>query len=161
MIILDFGCKKNKIKGAIGVDIDPNSSADKIHDLEKFPYPFPDNSADLIFAKHILEHLQNPRVLVQEAFRILKPGGKLIMEVPHRTSYVAYSDLEHNRYFSYYTFRSLVGEENFKKLKITIKFYKIYRFFGIQKLFNKFPEQYERFWAHHFPAELLIAEWQK
>jgi predicted SAM-dependent methyltransferase len=161
MVILDFGCKKNKVKGAIGVDINSDSDADVIHDFEKKPFPFPDNSADLIYAKHILEHLNNPCILVQEAIRILKPGGNLIMEVPHFSNYVAYSDLEHKRYFSYFTFRSLLGEEQLKKTTRLIRFYKTFRFFGLQKLFNKYPEQYERFWTYLFPAETIIAVLEK
>jgi len=76
-------------------------------------------------------------------------------------AYVAYSDLEHKRYFSYFTFRSLLGEEQLKKTTRLIRFYKTFRFFGLQKLFNKYPEQYERFWTYLFPAETIIAVLEK
>jgi hypothetical protein len=49
MKILDVGCGKNKRKGAIGIDIDPNSDADVIHDLNIFPWPFNDNELILYY----------------------------------------------------------------------------------------------------------------
>ena len=37
--------------------------------------PFEDNSIDLIVCLQVLEHVSNPRLVIQEAFRVLKPGG--------------------------------------------------------------------------------------
>ena len=80
--VLDLGCSRRKIPGAIGVDISPDSQADVLHDLNKSPYPFSDNSFDEIFAKHIIEHLDKPEVLIKEIFRLLKPGGTAFIETP-------------------------------------------------------------------------------
>ena len=33
--VLDVGCSRNKVSGAIGIDIDPKSQADIIHDLNQ------------------------------------------------------------------------------------------------------------------------------
>ncbi len=41
--ILDVGCGANKYEGAIGLDNNPRTAADVIHDLGQVPYPFPDN----------------------------------------------------------------------------------------------------------------------
>jgi len=66
MRILDLGCGKRKYQSknlkdeVIGVDVDKNSQADVIHNLDKFPYPFQNNEFDLVYASHILEHLDNP-----------------------------------------------------------------------------------------------------
>ena len=51
--ILHLGCGFNKITGSIGVDINPDSAADVIHDLNNFPYPFKDNRFDRIIAENI------------------------------------------------------------------------------------------------------------
>lgn len=161
IIIIDLGCKKSKTKGAIGVDINPDSQADVIHDLETTPYPFPDNHADLIFAKQILEHLNNPKTLIQEAYRILKPGGKLVVEVPHFSNSFSYGDPEHKRFFSYFTFDFLFNKEQLKKITRKICFYHTFRFFGLQKLFNKYPDKYEKFWAGMIPAENIVVELKK
>jgi len=44
--------------------------------------PFPDEAFDVIVLSHILEHLREPRNLVAEAFRMLRPGGLLVVGVP-------------------------------------------------------------------------------
>ena len=43
MKIFDVGCGANKTEGAIGLDHNPRTNADVIHDLGELPYPFPDN----------------------------------------------------------------------------------------------------------------------
>ena len=53
-----------------------------IGDIEKSPLPFPSSSFDVIFSKSVVEHLSDPAVYFSEAFRLLKPGGKLITMTP-------------------------------------------------------------------------------
>lgn len=47
----------------------------------------PDNSYDVVHASHILEHLVDTKTALQNWYRILKPGGYLIVLVPHRDLY--------------------------------------------------------------------------
>ncbi|MFA6244588.1 MAG: class I SAM-dependent methyltransferase [Candidatus Hydrogenedentales bacterium] len=44
--------------------------------------PFADDSFDVAFASHIIEHLDDPRGLLRELNRILKPGGTLRLACP-------------------------------------------------------------------------------
>ena len=44
--------------------------------------PFADESIDVLFMCEVLEHLNNPSLAVGEAFRVLKPGGRLFVDVP-------------------------------------------------------------------------------
>ena len=45
---------------------------------------FADNSVDVISSFHCMEHLHSsPRLVLQSAMRVLKPGGKLVIEVPN------------------------------------------------------------------------------
>jgi len=44
--------------------------------------PFPDATFDVIVCSHILEHLSKPQNLVAELFRMLRPGGLLVVGVP-------------------------------------------------------------------------------
>ena len=80
---LNLGCGRFPKKGYINLDIDPNAKADIFHDLSKFPYPLKNSSFALIEADHILEHLSDISEAMKELHRILKPGGKLIIRVPH------------------------------------------------------------------------------
>ena len=47
----------------------------------------PDHSFDTVYSFHLLEHLQYPQTALRNWFRILKPGGWLIVGVPHRDLY--------------------------------------------------------------------------
>ncbi|MCX7747171.1 MAG: methyltransferase domain-containing protein [Clostridia bacterium] len=50
-------------------------------------YPCKDNSFDVIFFNHVLEHIQNDEKALKEVFRILKPGGLLILGVPNEGAF--------------------------------------------------------------------------
>ncbi|NIO22955.1 MAG: methyltransferase type 11, partial [Candidatus Aenigmarchaeota archaeon] len=55
MKVLDVGCGKKKHPGSIGIDIRPDSDADKVCDFDK-GIPYPDNSFDKVILHHSLEH---------------------------------------------------------------------------------------------------------
>jgi len=46
--------------------------------------PFPDNSFDVVHTSHVFEHLDDPLKAAKEAWRVLKPGGLLFVEVPNQ-----------------------------------------------------------------------------
>jgi hypothetical protein len=82
---LNLGCGTNKIDGYINVD--RAHGPDVVHDLESFPWPWPDSSVEEIRAHHILEHLgRTPEGFVgimKEMYRVCAPGAKLDIVVPH------------------------------------------------------------------------------
>lgn len=47
--------------------------------------PFEDNSFDVILCNHVLEHIPNDTKAMQELYRILKPGGMGIFQIPQDT----------------------------------------------------------------------------
>lgn len=51
------------------------------------PLPMPDSSFDAVVAAEVIEHLENPRVMVRELFRLLKPGGVVILSTPNNESW--------------------------------------------------------------------------
>ncbi|NVK04331.1 MAG: methyltransferase domain-containing protein [Flavobacteriia bacterium] len=48
-----------------------------IHDI-----PFEENTFDVVFCNHVLEHVDDDQQCMRELCRILKPGGLAIMQVP-------------------------------------------------------------------------------
>lgn len=44
--------------------------------------PFEDDSYDVIFCNHVLEHIPDDTKAMQELYRILKPGGMAILQIP-------------------------------------------------------------------------------
>jgi len=94
---LNFGCGQFRKEGYINIDFNPATEPDILHDLEKFPYPFEDESIDLVEADHVLEHFHNPLWAMKEVWRILKPGGRIIIKVPHFSR--GFSHADHKRGF--------------------------------------------------------------
>ena len=50
--------------------------------------PFADNSFDLVFAHGVVQYTANPRQLVSECRRVLKPGGEAVFQVYNRMSWL-------------------------------------------------------------------------
>jgi len=127
MKILDFGCGNNKAGGSIGIDRDPNSQADIIHDLEKFPYPFEDNTFDLIICNNILEHLQPLIKVLEELYKISKPNALIKIRMPHCSPCSAWADITHVRAFNTKAWRKInkgYYSAKFKFEPVTIKLIK-------------------------------------
>jgi len=60
-------------------DLDP---AKAMIPLDLMQIPFADNSFDVIYCSHVLEHVPDDRRAMRELFRVLKPGGWAILQVP-------------------------------------------------------------------------------
>ena len=56
MRILDLGCGDNKVVGSIGLDCADLPDVDIKHNLQSFPYPFKNESFELIYLRHVIEH---------------------------------------------------------------------------------------------------------
>jgi len=44
--------------------------------------PFPENRFDVLICNHILEHVPEDRIAIQELYRVLRPGGFGVLQVP-------------------------------------------------------------------------------
>lgn len=89
---LNLGCGNDYIDGWVNVDFYDDSKCDLVHDLEKFPWPWEDNSVSKISIKHTLEHLgADWKVyikILQEMYRICEDDAEINVIVPspwHRT----------------------------------------------------------------------------
>jgi len=68
----------------IAVDWDGSfheTKADIAADLNQ-PLPIKSELADTVVSLSVMEHLCEPQTMLNEAFRILKPGGGIILQVP-------------------------------------------------------------------------------
>ncbi|MDY0060136.1 MAG: methyltransferase domain-containing protein [Myxococcota bacterium] len=54
-----------------------------VHEGRAERLPWPDGCADVVTLWHVLEHSPAPTVALAEAYRVLRPGGVLAVEVPH------------------------------------------------------------------------------
>lgn len=96
-LLLDIGCGNNKQPDHTGIDISPDCGADVIHDVRITPWPFEDNSVEGIFCNHFFEHLTGEERMrfMNEAFRVMKVGAELKINVPAPWSDRAIQDPTH------------------------------------------------------------------
>jgi len=93
--ILDIGCGDGVLLSLIknatlyGIDLDKDSLSyaatkvkAKLVQATADKLPFKANFFDVVLATEIIEHLEQPEKLIQEAKRVLKPSGCLILTTP-------------------------------------------------------------------------------
>jgi SAM-dependent methyltransferase len=83
---------RGKAKRICGIDLDPrvvdNPFLDEGQVCDANSIPYPDNSFDVIFSDNVFEHLEHPELVLKEAARVLKPGGRLLFKTPNRMHYM-------------------------------------------------------------------------
>lgn len=111
-VVLELGCGPSKTPGRIGIDVLELDGVDIVADInEGFPF-LPDHSMDEIHSKSLFEHVENLPVLMREIVRVLKPGGKNYLFVPHFSNPYYYSDYTHTKFFGLYTFYYFADTQN-------------------------------------------------
>jgi SAM-dependent methyltransferase len=73
------------------VTIDLDSPLADVH-ADITDLPFPDESFDLIVCLHVLEHVPNDRKAMREFYRVLRPGGHAVLQVPPSPLPVTFED---------------------------------------------------------------------
>lgn len=94
----------------------PNRKKNASMLADEFSLPLPDSSMDRIILVHELESAGDPADLMQEVWRVLAPGGRLIMVVPNRHGVWARFDrtpFGHGRPFSRTQLLALLKKHQF------------------------------------------------
>jgi SAM-dependent methyltransferase len=86
--------------------------------------PFQDSEYDIILCNHVLEHIPDDTKAMQELYRVLKPGGMAILQIPQDLSRaVTFSDdsivdqKERASIFGQYDHVRIYGRDYFDKLR--------------------------------------------
>jgi SAM-dependent methyltransferase len=128
--LIDIGCGKmpyreyllenSNIINYIGLDIktakvyDTNISPDYTWDGIKMP--FENNQYDCAIATEVLEHCPDPKVILKETYRILKPGAPFIFTVPFLWPL---HEVPHDEYrYTPFALNRILDECGFKKIEI-------------------------------------------
>ena len=120
--LVDLGCGrvplyaayKARVMSITCVDwantLHPNPHLDLEQDLNG-PIALPDASFDTVILSDVLEHIRKPEQLVGEIFRVLRPGGHVLLNVPF---YHGLHERPHD-YFRYteYALRSMAEDAGF------------------------------------------------
>ncbi len=134
MKILEPGCGRGehlRIFQDLGLDVygldlspeAPSLASDLdigVCNLETEALPFPDNHFDVIYSKSFLEHLREPGSFLEEAYRVLKPGGLLLSMVPDWESQykIFYDDYTHVRPFTMVSLKNIKLVTGFEKVEV-------------------------------------------
>ena len=85
--LLDLGCgsrpferASSKLDAWVGLDLPDNPLADLHGPADAIPMG--DGSVDTILCSQVLEHVDEPSIVLAECHRVLRPGGSLILSVP-------------------------------------------------------------------------------
>ena len=81
-IRINLGAGDTKLDGFLSVDIDPRVLPDVVSTIDKLP--FKTGTIAEISAYHVIEHVYywEAEITLREWFRVLEPGGKIVIECP-------------------------------------------------------------------------------
>lgn len=103
-LVVDVGCGAQPYRGLVpagtryqGIDtLDAKAHFDyEVPDTKYYSgdrWPIEDGTVDLLLCSEVLEHVLDTAVFLREAFRCLRPGGRLVLTVPFaaRWHYIPY-----------------------------------------------------------------------
>jgi 2-polyprenyl-3-methyl-5-hydroxy-6-metoxy-1,4-benzoquinol methylase len=158
--VLDIGCGRGLILSmaksegweACGLEFSDESAAyarnelgldirtGNIKDAE-----FLDGDFDVVTIWHVLEHMENPVGTIKECYRILKPGGLLLISLPNMRSMQSvmtgrhwfHLDIPYHLYhFNTENLKRLLNEHSFKIMKVSHFSFEFNPFGFLQSLLN-------------------------
>jgi len=102
---LNVGCGNNIMEGFVNIDSADLPGVDINCNLEYARIDLPDESVELFFLSHILEHIHNTLGLMEELYRLAIPDAAMIIKVPYGSSDEAWEDQTHVRAYFPGSFR--------------------------------------------------------
>ena len=168
---LDVGCGGRKLPGAMGMDILHLPGVDVVHSFNTVPWPFKDGAFDLVLMNHALEHVGDVVAVMNELHRVLKPGGRVVVQVPYFRCIDAYNDPTHAHFFTACTLDYFIEGSGLSKYAYSNKlFIKKGFWYGwphrsrnplrqtLKIFMHKHPNFYDQFLSLVIPTECLTWE---
>lgn len=164
---LYIGCGKDIRKGYINLDCVKLPGVDVVHNLDKYPWPFKDNTFEEVYCVNVLEHLESIVKPMEEIWRISKNSARIIIKAPIFPGIGAAADPTHKQFFSFLTFNYFRPEDGlnyyskarFRIIKRKIIFHQYLKpltwFFNLSEKMQKF---YNTFLSFLIPAYTLYFE---
>lgn len=114
-INLDLGCGPEKLNHAIGIDNKIMTGVNIVADIARLPIK--SNIADNIFLLNVLEHFDNPHLVLEEIYRVLKKEGKVLIRLPNIGTFSAHGDPTHKCLWDCYGWKRILSGY-FKKIEV-------------------------------------------
>ena len=100
---LEIGCgvKRPERRSFIGLDRYPLPGVDVVCDLDSGgALPFRSDQFDIVYASHVLEHVQDLQGTMEEVDRVCRPGGQLCILAPSGNSTLNRANPSHRHDFN-------------------------------------------------------------
>jgi SAM-dependent methyltransferase len=130
--LLDLGCGRGDSQAMlreqlrtdfhwIGLDIADSpevrlrvAKGEHFYTYDGIHIPFRDHSIDLVYSHQVFEHVREPRSLLQEVYRVLRPGGFFVGSTSHLEAFHSRSVWN----YTPYGFAELIHEAGFGSVKV-------------------------------------------
>ena len=164
--VLNLGCGRKRVPGAVNLDRTAASAPDVVHDLDVQPWPFDDDRFDRVYAFDVIEHLADVVAAMEELHRICRDGASIEITVPHFSSGNAFTDPTHRHFFSRFSFDyfdpahefGFYSAARFRVARSNLIFEPTLTNRIVGRLANRYPKRYEARWAWMFPAWFISVE---
>lgn len=151
-VVVDLGCgnmpykslilAEGRVTKYISIDLEQSDYYQNQPDLswDGNTIPLPDESADILLATELFEHIENPVSLVKEIRRVLKKGGMLIGTTPF--FWIIHEAPNDYRRFTPFGLQNILQQAEFKKVSVYAcggwqlslgQFLSMYAGFGVNK----------------------------
>jgi len=169
--VLNLGSgKRQDASSAVSVDIASVIRPDVLHDLNKYPWPFEDDTFDAVRCIDVVEHLDDIVKAMEEIHRVSRSGGRVMITTPHFSCANSYTDPTHRYHLGFFSFDYFTGENQwdfytrarFRKVKADLVFYPRAKNKLVWRVANRWPAFYEEHlawilpaWYMHFELEVV------
>lgn len=115
-LTVELGCgPRKRYPRSIGIDAIAYDGVDIVGDAMEALRALPAGCADLVTSSHFLEHVPDVGSFLDEMARVVRPGGRIEVIVPHFAHPYFSSDPTHTHRFGLYTFSYLTEESLFRR----------------------------------------------
>ena len=154
--MMDFGCGSKPYKSLfnvseyIGLDFQGEGHSHENEQIDVFyngdTIPFESNTFDSIFSTEVFEHIFNLEHIITELYRVLKPGGRILVTCPFAIAehempndYGRYTSVGLQHLFRKNNFKVIAYEKSGSNFETVMHFKVMYFYMGILGKLNKIP----------------------